>query len=1008
MTPREPDILRPAVRRDRFQGFQDLMRHRVQDVLLVASLYDCFILEEDGQLNELVLGEFLDLNLRHTPGLTLVSSGQEALQMAREDSRYNLVISTFHVGDLNALELARKFRQENLDVPVVLLAYDNRELKEFVARNDVADIERIFLWQGDVRILLAIIKYVEDKWNVEHDTRAVGVPVILVVEDNVRYYSSFLPLIYTEVFKHSQNLISEGVNLSHKVLRMRARPKILLVSTWEDAVAAFERYRDNVLGVLTDVQFPREGVSDPRAGADFVRVVKEQYPDIPVMMQSSRPENAELARELGAAFLLKGSPTLLHDLRSFMIEHFAFGDFVFRLPDGTEVARARDLKDLEEKLRVVPAESIAYHGARNHFSLWLKMRTEFALAHRLRPRKVGDFPDLEALRAELIRSIAEYRREREQGIIIDFTAENFDPETSFARIGGGSLGGKARGLAFVRLLLDTYRVDELFPGVRIFVPPAVILGTDVFDEFLETNGLRDFALVGGDDDEILARFLAAPFPERAAADLRVFLERVDQPLAVRSSSLLEDSQYQPFTGVYDTFMLPNVHGDVDVRLEQLVRTVKRVYASTFSRRAKDYIRATPYRLEEEKMAVIVQPVVGAVHGERFYPDFSGVARSWNFYPTPPLRAEDGIAAVALGLGRTVVDGETCLRFCPRYPKHLVQFSSVRDMLENSQREFWAIDLAPEASPEDEAFAREVRVPLAVAERDGTLGPLASTWSPENDAIYDGVSRRGVRLVSFAPILKYDVFPLARILTLLLRIGQWGMSMPVEIEFAVNYSTPPGKPKEFAILQMRPLTLSGEEEELEIGELPPEAILCRTGHVLGHGRIDDVRDIVVVDAHRFDRSRSRDAAREVARFNARLLEEHARYLLVGVGRWGSADPWLGIPVAWSDINGARAIVEAGFRDFQVQPSQGTHFFQNLTSFRVGYFTVNPELGDGILDWDWLASRPAVESGRFVRHLRLDEPLTILMNGRTGEGVILKPGWRPRDGEGDSSPPPAGER
>jgi CheY-like chemotaxis protein len=973
-----------------FAGFQDLMPWRVQDILLVSSLYDSYTLQEDGRLNELILSEFLDLNLHHTPGITRVSCGAEALALAREQPRFNLIVTTVETGDMDAGRLAREVRAAGLDVPVVVLGYDARELGDFMARADTSAIERCFLWQGNARILIAIVKYIEDQRNAAHDTRATGVRVILLVEDDIRYYSSFLPTIYTELISQSERLISEGMNLSHKLVRLRARPKILLCTTFEEAWERVLSFRDDLLGIITDVEFPRGGEPSREAGFELARMARAAVPDLPIMLQSGRLEFAAQARAAGLPFILKGSDTLLHDLRRFLVEQFAFGDFVFRLPDGREVDRARDLKSLEEKLHTVPAESIGYHGERNHFSNWLTARTEFALAHRLRPRKVSDFASLEDLRLNLIDSIAEYRREQAESLVGDFDRLAFDASgLFFARIGNGSLGGKARGLAFVRQLLGRQHVHRRVPGVHVGVPPAVVLATGVFDRFLAENGLLDLALHSSDDEEILRRFLGARFPEDVRADLAAFLGRVHYPLAVRSSSLLEDSQYQPFTGVYETFMLANNHPDPHLRLGRLVEAVKRVYASTFSRHAKAYLRATPYRLEEEKMAVIIQKVVGGMHGHRFYPDFSGVARSQNFYPTPPLTPEDGVAAVALGLGRSVVEGEKCLTFCPRYPQHLVQFSSVKDILANSQRQFWALELQPAENGDAEQGLRESRFDLEAAEADGTLFALGSTYSHENRAVYDGLSRPGVRLVSFAPILKHGVFPLAETLALLLDIGRRGMNRPTEIEFAVRLDVPSGEPREFGLLQMRPLVLSRETEALKIDEVEPARLVCRSNKVLGNGLIDDLRDVVMVDFHRFDRAQSRQAARAVARFNAELIARGAPYLLIGVGRWGSTDPWLGIPVTWDEIAGARVIVEAGFRDVRVTPSQGSHFFQNLTSFQIGYFTANPELGEGCVDWDWLGSQPAEAAEGHVRLLHFQRPLVVKMNGKQNQGVIYKP-------------------
>jgi CheY-like chemotaxis protein len=968
------------------RGFQHLMAQRVENIILVSSTYDTFILQEDGQLSALLLGEFLDLNLHHTTGLTHVASGSEAIGLARAESRYNLIVTAVNVSDMNAAELARGVREAGLDVPVILLAYDGGELAEFMAKHDTSELERVFLWQGDSRILLAITKYMEDKLNVAYDTGVAGVQVILLIEDNIRYYSSFLPLIYTEIINHSQNLIAEGINVAHKILRMRARPKILLCTSFEEAWGYFSSYEEYVLGVISDIEFPVDGVLAPEAGAEFARRVKAAYPDIPVLLQSSRAESEVLARSVGADFLIKGSSTLLTDLRRFIVDNFSFGDFVFRLPDGTPVGRAKDLKSLLEMLRTVPSESIVYHAERNHFSRWLKARTEFHLAHHLRARKTTDYATSEERRQYLIDEIDAYRRELTRESVSDFDPLAFDPENSFARVGEGSLGGKARALAFVRHLLRDYGVTDEFPGVEITVPPALVLCTGIFDRFIEDNDLRDFAMAAADNQAIEERFLAAKFPEDIAAQLAMYLALIDYPLAVRSSSLQEDSQYQPLAGVYETFMLPNNHPNAGVRLDRLLSAIKRVFASTFSTDAKNYFKVTPYRLEEEKMAVIIQKLVGTCHGKRFYPDFAGVARSYNFYPVAPLAAEDGIVAVALGLGRTVVDGGRAFSFCPKYPRNLLQFSTARDMLANSQRNFVSLEMESEGERVTEQYH-----PLEAAEADGTLGAVASTYSPENDAVYDGIARPGVRLVSFAPILKQNLFPLPPVLTRLMNIGRRGMAAEVEIEFAVDLSSGgKGRPKDFAFLQLRPLSMSRETEELAVEEEDPVRAVCFSTSVLGNGRISSIRDVVAVDYERFDRARSRDVAAEVARLNANLSNSGVPYILVGLGRWGSADPWLGIPVTWEQISGARVIVECGLKDIKVTPSQGSHFFQNLTSFRVAYFTVNPEAGDGFLDWDWLAAQPAAQEGPFVRHLTFNQPLVIKINGREQRGVILKPG------------------
>src|ERR1700758_1182557 len=683
-----PRIAEPILdAEERFEGFENLQPFKVHNILLVSSLYDSFILREDGRLNELLIDQSLDLSLQQIPGITHVSSCAEAAALA-PSQQFNLIVTNLAVGDMNAAQLAREIKEAGLDAPVVVLGYDYREIKNFVARNPLTGIERVFLWQGNARILIAIVKYVEDKRNVLHDTRSMGVPVLLVVEDNIRYYSSFLPVMYTELIKQSRRVIQEGVNVAHKLVRMQARPRILLASNFEEAAELVQQYREYIFGLVSDVEFPWEGKLSPEAGFELARLVKALVPDVPVVLQTSRTEFRPRAHAEGYSFLRKRSPTLLKDLRRILTDQFGFGDFVFRLPDQSEVGRATDLNELEEQLQTIPADSLMYHAQRNHFSHWLMARTEFALAAKLRPRKVSDFNGPEHLRRDLIESINDYRREQNEVLIGDFKADTYKPaQSSFLRIGAGSLGGKARGLAFVRHLLRTRRIVKRFAGVKISVPPAVVIATDMFDQFLAENNLSDFALHCDDDSEIQQRFLDSPLPVPLQENLRAFLEEVRYPLAVRSSSLLEDSQYQPFTGVYETFMLGNQQANLDDRLSALCQAIRRVYASTFTRHAKAYVRATPYRLEEEKMAVILQQVVGTTHGQRFYPDFSGVVRSHNFYPVPPMTSRDGIAAVALGMGRTVVDGGRALSFCPRYPRHLLQFSSVEEILANTQTAF---------------------------------------------------------------------------------------------------------------------------------------------------------------------------------------------------------------------------------------------------------------------------------------------------------------------------------
>jgi CheY-like chemotaxis protein len=977
---------------NRFQGFQNLMRLRIRDILLVSSLYDLYLFEEDGRLYELIRNEYQGLSLSHSPELTRVSSGAEAINLAKDENRFDLIITTLHIEDMPAADFAGLVKESGLKIPVVLLAHDNRELNNLLIRGDISSFDKIFIWQGDFRIIIAIIKYFEDRLNVDHDTKIVGVQTIIIIEDSIRYYSSFLPIIYTEIFKQSQRLISEGINLSHKFLRMRARPKILLCSNYEEAWNYYELYKEFLLGIISDIDFPKNGKPDPQAGIHFARNVKKEHFDIPILLMSNVPDNASLAESVNASFIVKNSPLLLSGLRQFMNYYFSFGDFVFKTPDGREVGRANDLRSLEEQLKLVPEESIRYHAERNHFSNWFKARTEFWLAHKLRPRRINDYPSVEAMRRNLIFTLRNYRHNRQRGIITDFSKDTFDPNSSFARIGGGSLGGKARGLGFVNTLINNYNVRNQFENVKIFVPPAVVLGTDVFDQFVDDNNLRNFAINCDDDSEITKRFLEAEkFPEDILGELAALLDLIHTPLAVRSSSLLEDSQYHPFAGVYQTYMIPNNQHNPLVRLNDLLNTIKRVYASTFYQSAKEYIKITSYRLEEEKMAVIIQKMIGVTRGSLFYPDFSGVGKSYNFYPHPPQASSDGIVSAALGLGKTVVEGGNVVRFCPKYPTDLIQFYSIDETLNNSQRNFYALQLEGDSNfgyATHDMLLKQYE--LETAEQDGSLKYVGSTFSPENDTISDGLARSGIRVVTFGPILRGKLFPLPEILELLLDMGTWGMGTPIEIEFAGNITVNKGEAKQFGLLQMRPLVITKESEAVNVGDFKEEDAVCYSEQVLGNGLIDDIKDIVLVDYHLFDRARSRDVVREVNQFNNKLISEKRPYLLVGVGRWGTLDPWLGIPVTWEQISGAKAIVEADFKEISIEPSQGTHFFQNITSFMVGYFTVNLEKGLGFLDWDWLLKQKPNESKIFTHHIRFEKSLIIKMNGRKNKGVIFKPG------------------
>ncbi len=979
-----------AARRDdpdlHFCGFHNLMPHRVQSVLLVSSLYESFILEEEGLLTELITSEYVDMNLSHAPRVSRVSTATEALEFIQNQA-VDMVITMTRLGQWNLPDFAQAVKEIRPNLPVVVLAGENRELRQHPELSECDSIDRIFAWNGDAKILIAIIKFVEDQLNVEHDTRAGDVRVIILIENSVRFYSAYLPLIYGELVKLTQSLMVEGINTMHRLLRMRARPKILLAGTFEEACELYAKFSANLSGVISDVRFPKDGKLDDQAGLEFIRLIREESPLLPILLQSSDSRHAEAARELHAFFLNKNSRSLLQDLRTFILGYLGFGDFVFMMPDGSEVGRAHDLASFEKAIANVPSESLVFHAQYNHLSNWLMARTEFGLASRIRPRKVTDFATPDELRAYLLETLAEFRERDQSGIIADFSPARLGIPTAFTRIGGGSIGGKARGLAFINALIRRYELRRRFDGVRIAVPTSAAVGTDVYDEFLESNRLSELVTHDVDDEEITGAFRAAELPLAIRRDLTAYLRQVRYPLAVRSSSLLEDSQGRPFAGVYITHMLPNNHGALEVRLDQLCAAVKLVYASTFFRSARRYLEAAGRRPEEEKMGVIVQEVVGSEHGGRFYPTFSGVARSYNYYPTEEMAPEDGVASVALGLGKMVVEGGQGLMFSPALPHVLPQFSATKDILSNSQRQFYALDVGhPEVYPTADGSANLDLLGLDVAEADGTLAPIGSVYSPENDIVYDGVFRSGPRLVTFAHVLKSDLFPLAEILRLLLEIGREGMACPIEIEFAVDMAT---QPMEFGFLQVRP-SVSGEGSgEVDMQETDPDHALCFSPRALGDGQMRGIRDIIYVKPDGFDVSQTLEIVAELARVNDELLHRGRHCVLIGPGRWGSADRWLGIPVTWEQISSAQVIVETSLEDFVVTPSQGTHFFQNLTSFGIGYLTVHPSLHEGFIDWDWLASQAAVEETRFLRHVRLPEPLDVRLNGRTRQGVILKP-------------------
>lgn len=971
--------------------FDNLMPFKVKDILLISSLYDSYILREDGHLTQLVMSEYAEFNLSNAPAIKRVSSGEAALEAMKKNT-FDLIIIFRWLEDIDMSAFSMKAKKITPDIPVVLLTFHARELEMMKEKGHFSAIDKAFIWGGQVNIFLAIIKYIEDMKNAEFDTRLVGVRVIIVVEDSVRFYSAYLPLIYSEIMSQTQNLMEEGLNMANRMLRMRARPKILLADTYEGGWALFQKYKKYLLGIVSDVNFRREGKKDPKAGVRFISEAKKQLPDIPVILQSSDPNNEYQAQQVNSAFLCKNSPTLLADLSSFIQNNFGFGDFVFRENAGSEeVCRAHDFKSMEKCLRNVAEKSIEFHARRNHFSNWLMARTEFDLASRLRPRKVSEFKDLNSLRNYLIKTFRDFRREKQLGVVTDFTRQHFDAQSEFVRIGSGSLGGKGRGLAFISALLKRYNVYNFFDGTNISVPTSAVLGTDIYDEFIEKNNLLEFALGDRPDEEIVSAFTSAELPRGVMRDLRAFLNVADYPLAVRSSSLLEDSHYQPFAGIFETHMLPNSYPSKQGRLIRLASAIKLIFASIFFRNSKNYIEATGNRVEEEKMAAIIQRVAGENRNGNFYPVISGIGRSYNFYSIGNIKPNEGIAYTALGLGKTVVEGENCIYFSPSNPKVLPQFSSTKDYFKNSQTEFFAIDMTnPGIFPAPGGDMGLVRIPAKVAEYDGTMSFVGSTYSRENDRIYSGTGREGTKIITFDPILKSKIFPLDEIIKFLLNMGSAAMNCPVEIEFAANlYPSSANKKNEFYFLQIRPMAIEVANSGFTFTNLDSERIFAKSNQSLSNGRIDNIRDIVFVRRDNFDRARMPKMAEEIGKINDRFRKSKRPYLLVGPGRWGTADHWLGIPVKWRQISEARVLVEAVYGDFVVTPSFGTHFFQNIIAFNIGYLTIDESRRNSYFDWDWLESLPASDETEFVRHIELEKPLEVMIDGRKSRAVVLKP-------------------
>ena len=969
-------------------SFANLMNKRIYNVLLIATKYDAFMLEDDGRVDEQIFNEYTSLSLRYPPRFTQVTTEEEALAELK-DRNFELIICMPNMDNRDIFAAATEIKIHYPNIPIVVLTPFSKEVSKRIANEDLSAIDYVFSWLGNAELLLAIIKLIEDKMNAPDDTASVGVQIILLVEDSVRFYSSALPHLYKFVLEQSQMFAKEALNDHQRTLRMRGRPKIKLARTYEEAVRIFNQYRDNMLGIISDMSFMHDGVKDPYAGYKFGQYVRKTGLIIPFVLESSEASNKVYAKELGASFIDKNSKSYPQDLRKKIMQRFGFGDFVILNPQTKEeIMRIKDLKDLQKKVFQIPDDSLVYHLSRNHFSRFFYSRAMFPPAEVLKRVDVSDYKDMDEARKLIFDLIVQYRRMKNSGVVAVYQKERFDEYSNFARIGDGSLGGKGRGLAFIGAMVKRYPKLE-HDHFAVTIPKTVVICTDIFDEFMETNELYPVALSDVDDETILKYFLRASLPARLIEDLMAFFDVVKSPIAVRSSSLLEDSHYQPFAGIYSPYMVPKLEDKYDM-LRTLSDAIKAVYASVFYRDSKAYMTATSNLIDQEKMAIVLQEVVGNRYNDRFYPTISGVARSLNFYPIGNEKAEDGIANIALGLGKYIVDGGQTLRFSPRHPHNILQMSTMDFALRETQTRFYALDLKNLADQfsVDDSF-NLLRLNLKDADADGSLKFIVSTYDPYDQVIRDGYYPGGRKILSFVNVLQHEVFPLADTLDQILHVGQDEMGRPIEIEFAVNIDPQNPGFATFYLLQVRPIVDNKEVMEEDLTLVEQEDTILTSTSVLGHGIVTDVQDIIYVKTGAFCSSNNLSIAYDIEKMNRQFTGEEKNYVLVGPGRWGSSDSWLGIPVKWPHISNARVIVECGLENYRVDPSQGTHFFQNLTSFGVGYFTINPFKGDGWFDEGYLNSLPAVEETEYLRHVRFDKPVVIKMDGKKSLGVVLKP-------------------
>ena len=966
--------------------FVNLMMRRIYNVLIVANLYDAFMLEDDGRVEEKIYNEYVELGLRYPPTFTQVSTTEEAREVLRT-MHIDLVICMPGNADNDAFSVARDIKAEFPHMHCIVLTPFSHGITKRMENEDLSIFDYVFCWLGNTNLILSIIKLIEDKMNLEHDINEGGVQMILLVEDSIRFYSSILPNLYNYILAQSKRFATEALNRHSATLRMRGRPKVVLARNYEEAMALYERYSDNMLGVISDVRFPIHGEKDSEAGLKLMREIRQNDPYLPLILESSESENRAKAEAEGFRFVDKNSKKMSLDLRKILEEHFGFGDFIFRDPKTkAEIMRIHSLKELQDNIFKIPDDSMLYHISRNHMSRWLSARAIFPVSMFLKTVTWERLKDITAHREIIFDAIVQYRHMKNIGVVAVFDRMKFDAYSHFARIGEGSLGGKGRGLAFLDNIIKMHPEFNSLDGAKVQIPRTVVLCTDVFDQFMEQNNLYQIALSDASDDDILRHFLRAQLPDSLIADFFTFFEAVKSPIAIRSSSLLEDAHYQPFAGIYSTYMIPYLD-DKYAMLEMLACAIKGVYASVYYRDSKAYMTATSNVIDQEKMAVILQEVVGKQYDGRYYPNISGVLRSLNYYPIGDERAEDGIASLALGLGKYIVDGGQTLRVSPYHPHQVLQTSEMETALRETQTRFYALDTRHVGNDfkVDDGF-NILNLKVKEAERDNSLNFIASTYDPYDQVIRDGLYEGGRKVISFAGVLLQNVFPLPELLQMSMRYGAEAMRRPVEIEFACNLNA--DRTGSLYLLQIRPIVDQKQMLDEDLAAIPDADCLLRSHNSLGHGVTEDVTDVVYVKTDdRFSAADNPTIAREIEKLNKEYLDRGTNYVLVGPGRWGSSDSWLGIPVKWPHISAARVIVEVALKNYRVDPSQGTHFFQNLTSFGVGYFTIDENRNDGCFHKSTLDAMLAVEETEHVRVVRFEKGLRIMMDGKKGEGVVV---------------------